>query len=104
MPPVPSVRAAVRALIPFALHVLARDVDAAVGLLLRSSLDLPDFVRQALRLVDPVASLGHVALWMVGGAVLWTVLALLRAPGEGGSFKIALEAVSRRFAPLCLRP
>src|SRR5712692_1555353 len=104
MPPVPSVRAAVRGLIPFALQALARDVDSAVGLLLRSSLDLPDFVRQALRLVDPVASLGHVALWTVGGAVLWTSLAFQRAPREGGSFAMALEPVSRGFAPLYLRP
>lgn len=104
MPLVPSVRAAVRALIPFALHALARDVDTAVGLLLRSSLDLPDFVRQALRLVDPAASLGHVALWTVGGAVLWAALALLRAPHEGGSFAMAVEPVSRGFAPLYLRP
>jgi hypothetical protein len=104
MPSVSSVRAAARALIPFALHALARDVDAAVGVLLRSSLDLPDFVPQALRLVDPAASLGHVALWTVGGAVLWAGLAFLRTPRERGSFAIALEAVSRGFAPLYLRP
>jgi hypothetical protein len=101
---VPSVRAALRALIPFALHALARDVDAATGLLLRSSLDLPDFVRQALRLVDPGAALGHVALWTLGGAVLWTALAFLRAPRDGASFATALEAVSGGFAPLYLRP
>ena len=100
----PSPRAAVRALIPFALHALARDVDAAAGLLLRSSLDLPDFVRQALRLVDPAASLRHVALWTVGGAVLWAALAFLRASREGGSFATALDPVSRGFAPLYLRP
>ena len=101
---VPSVRAALRALIPFALHALARDVDAATGLLLRSSLDLPDFVRQALRLVDPVAALGHVALWTLGGAVFWTALAFLRASRDGASFATALEAVSEGFAPLYLRP
>ncbi|HVD76795.1 MAG TPA: hypothetical protein VNH43_04265, partial [Vicinamibacteria bacterium] len=100
----PSVRAALRALIPFALHALARDVDAATGLLLRSSLDLPDFVRQALRLVDPVAALGHVALWTLGGAVFWTALAFLRASRDGASFATALEAVSEGFAPLYLRP
>ena len=100
----PSPRAALRALIPFALHALARDVDAATGLLLRSSLDLPDFVRQALRLVDPAAALGHVALWTLGGIVLWTALAFLRAPRDGASFAMALEAVSGGFAPLYLRP
>ena len=79
-------------------------MDAAAGLLLRSSLDLPDFVRQALRLVDPAASLRHVALWTVGGAVLWAALAFLRASREGGSFATALDPVSRGFAPLYLRP
>jgi hypothetical protein len=104
MPTVVSARASVRVLIPFALHALARDVDAAVGLLLRSSLDLPDFVRQALRLVDPVAALGHVTLWTAGGASLWTVLALLHARREGTSLAAALEAESAGFAPLYLRP
>jgi hypothetical protein len=103
MPPVPSTRAAVRALIPFALHALARDVDGAVGLLLRSSLDLPGFVRQALRLVDPLAAVGHAALWTAGGAGLWAGLALLRSRREGTSFVTSLEATSEGFAPLYLR-
>ena len=100
----PSARAAVRALLPFALHALARDVDAAAGLLLRSSLDLPDFVGQALHLLDPAASLGHVALWTAAGAAFWSVLARLRSRREGTSFASALEATSGGFAPLYLRP
>jgi hypothetical protein len=104
MPPVPSARAALRALLPFALHGLAREVDAATGLLLRSSLDLPDFVAQALRLVDPVTALGHVALWTVAGTVVWVALAGLRARREGTGFVAALEAASGGFAALYLRP
>src|SRR5439155_1542478 len=57
-----------------------------------------------LRLVDTAASLRHVALWTVGGAVLWAGLAFLRASREGGSFATALDPVSRGFAPLYLRP
>jgi hypothetical protein len=90
--------------LPFALHALARDIDVAVGLLLRSSLDLPDFVRQALRLLDPIASLGHVALWTVGGAAVWIVLALLRSRREGTSLAACLDDGGGGFAPLYLRP
>jgi len=101
---VPSPRDALRALLPFAAHALAREVDAAAGLLLRSTLDLPDFVRQALRLVDPIALLGHVAAWTAGGAVFWLTLALLRSRREGASLAAALPATSSGFAPLYLRP
>lgn len=104
MPPVPSARAALRALLPFALHAVAREVDAATGLLLRSSLDLPDFLAQALHLVDPVAALGHVALWTVAGTVVWVALAGGRARREGTGFAAALEAASGGFAALYLRP
>jgi len=104
MRPVPSPRAAVRALLPFVLHALARDVDAATGLLLRSSLDLPDFVAQALRLVDPVAVVGHVARWTMAGILAWGALARLRSWQERTALPAALEAVSAGFAPLYLRP
>ena len=36
-------RGAARVLLPFALHGLAREVDGAVGTLLHTTLDLPDF-------------------------------------------------------------
>jgi hypothetical protein len=101
---VPSPRATLRALLPFALHALAREVDAAVGLLLHTSLDLPDFVAQALRLVDPAAALGRVAAWMAAGAGLWAVVALLRSRREGTLLAAALDAPSAGFAPLYLRP
>ena len=104
MRPVPSPRAALRALLPFILHALARDVDAAIGLLLRSNLDLPDFVAQSLRLVDPVAALEHVALWTVAGALAWAGLARLRSRQEGTAFAAALENTAGGFAPLYLRP
>ena len=46
-------RALLMVLVPLALQGLAREVDHAVSVLLRSTLDLPDFVPQALSLVDP---------------------------------------------------
>ena len=42
-----------RVVLPFVLYALARDVDAAVGVLLHSSLDLPDFVRPCSVPVEP---------------------------------------------------
>jgi len=104
MPPVPSPRAILRALLPFALHAVAREVDAAVGLLLRTTLDLPDFVLQALRLVDPAAALGRIAAWTAAGAALWAALALVRARRDGTSLAEGLEAASAGFRPLYLRP
>jgi len=101
---VPSARATLRALLPFALHGLAREVDAAAGLLLRTSLDLPDFVAQALRLVDPATTLGRIAVWVAAGAGLWAVLAVLRSRRDGTLLAAALEASSSGFAPLYLRP
>ena len=67
----PGAALALRILLPFLLHALARDVDAAVGVLLHTSLDLPRFVPRALALVDLAAAARHAALWVVGGAALW---------------------------------
>jgi hypothetical protein len=101
---VPATRGALRALLPFLMHAFAREVDAAVGLLLHSSLDLPDFVPQALRLLDVSAVLRHVALWTLGGAVSWALLAAERARREQRRFADALDLEARLFAPLWLRP
>jgi len=79
---------AARVLLPFALHGLAREVDAAVGVLLHTSLDLPGFVPTALGLVDWSAAALHVLLWTALGALAWAVL------GDD----------ARGFAPLYLRP
>ncbi|HET8647030.1 MAG TPA: hypothetical protein VFO85_16155, partial [Vicinamibacteria bacterium] len=100
----PSARAAVRALLPFALHGLAREVDAATGLLLRTTLDLPRFVPEALGLVGIGEAARSVLLWTLLGAVLWAALALLRARREAVPLAAALEAEARGFGPLYLRP
>ena len=100
----PSARAALRALLPFALHSLAREIDAAVGVLLRTTLDLPGFVREALSLVDTGSALRSLALWTVLGAAIWLALAALRAGREGTAIRDALETEAAGFAPLYLRP
>jgi hypothetical protein len=100
----PGGRAMARALLPFAAHGLARTVDSALGLLLRSSLDLPAFVREALALVDAAAALRAVLLWTAAGALTWLALAALHARRERIALSVALEAEAAGFDALYLRP
>jgi hypothetical protein len=96
-------RALLGVLLPFALHGLAREVDAAVGLLLHTSLDLPDFAARALGLLDPRAALQGALSWAAGGVLLWLLLGLLRSRIERTGLREALDAEAD-FAPLLLRP
>jgi hypothetical protein len=101
---VPSARTVLRALLPFALHGLAREVDGAVGLLLHTSLDLPDFVPQALRLVDPGVAAVRVAAWTAAGAGAWMLLSLFESRRDGSRVRAALETSAAGFGALYLRP
>ncbi len=102
----PSLRVFFRALLPFALHGLAREVDAALGLVLRSTL-VPASVPQEVGRVlagDPGGVVGSVVLWTAGGVLVWVVAGLLRAKEDGRGLGAALGVASRGFLPLCLRP
>lgn len=96
------VRAALLALLPGALHAAARGVDEALGLLLHTSLDLPDFVPRALGLVDGPALARDVGLALALGLAAWLGAAL--ASGRGRLDRRALAAASVIFLPLLLRP
>jgi fermentation-respiration switch protein FrsA (DUF1100 family) len=80
-----------RALLPFALHGLARTVDGFLGVLLHSSLEI-DHGAEAFRLA--AASLGPTALivadWTAAGLVAWAALALPTARAQGLGFGAAL--------------
>ncbi|HEY8147297.1 MAG TPA: hypothetical protein VIK51_00085, partial [Vicinamibacteria bacterium] len=95
---------AARALLPFLLYSVARDVDAAVGLLLHTTLDLPGFIGQALALADVGNLARHALAWVVGGAAAWTLLAALRLRIDGTSLPEALATTSSAFDVLFLRP
>jgi hypothetical protein len=95
---------AARVVLPFVLHAVARDVDAAVGLLLHTTLDLPGFVGQALSSLDVADLARHVAFWIVGGALAWVALAALRAQSDGIPFRDATAITADTFAVLYLRP
>jgi hypothetical protein len=95
---------AARALLPLLLYSVARDVDAAVGLLLHTTLDLPGFVGQALSLVDLADLARHAAAWAAGGALLHGALAALRARSGDTTFAQALADQAGAFDVLYLRP
>jgi hypothetical protein len=95
---------AAKVLLPFALHGLAREIDRAVGTLLHTTLDLPDFVAHAVRLVDPGSAFVSVIGWTAAGALAWLLLAGLRARRDGGGLAAALEAEATAFGPVYLRP
>jgi hypothetical protein len=95
---------AARALLPFVLHAVAREVDAAVGVLLHTTLDLPGFVGLALSLLDPGDVARTVAAWTAGGAAAWIGLAAWRARAEAVPLRDGLATEAGVFAPLYLRP
>ncbi len=90
------------ALLPFALHGLAREVDHAVGLLLHTTLDLPGFVPVALSLVDWGRAARATLLWSAAGAALYLVLAI--ASRAQAAWPVTLGSSAWLFAPLLLRP
>src|SRR5687767_12984556 len=99
-----NVTRALRVIVPFALHGLAREVDEGCGVLLHTTLDLPGFVPQALALVPWTAALGRVAAWAALGALVWVALAGSRVRRHGTTWADALAAEAHGFSPLLLRP
>src|SRR5205814_2924166 len=93
-----------RVLLPFVLWAVARDVDAAVGVLLHTTLDLPDFVGRALGLLDAGEVARHVLGWTAAGAALWTAAAALQRRAGARSWAEAGAATAPPFAVLWLRP
>jgi len=92
-------RGALLVLVPPCLHAIARQVDAAVGLLLYTSLDLEHFVPEALRLVDGSALVGAVAGWCAAGVGMWLVAGRMAARSGAADARISLLCL-----PLLLRP
>lgn len=97
-------RTLARGLVPLVLHALAREVDHAVGILLHTTLDLPDFVSQSLALVEPTEAMRRTAVWSVAGAGVAWALAWLERQGGATSWRAALERVTPAFLVLLLRP
>jgi len=94
----------VRALAPFLFYSVARDIDAALGVLLHTTLDLPDFVARALGLLDLGDVARHAVACTVAGAALWTAVAAVYRRATGCSSRDAWADTASSFAVLWLRP
>jgi hypothetical protein len=95
----------VRALLPFALHALARSVDGALGVLLHSTLAL-DYGAEVLRWL---VAHGGVTLLAIGGflsagIVAWGALGLARSRKDSRGLGAGLGREAGAFDPLYLRP
>jgi len=93
-----------RVLGPFALYALARQLDAALGTLLHTTLDLPDFPLRAAALLEPGHLAGAASLGAAAGAAVWLVLAASRSRSTGEPLAASAEAEASGFTPLLLRP
>jgi hypothetical protein len=94
------------ALAPFALHALAREVDRALGLLLRAELAPAGLLRQLARAVaaEGLAAPARILAWTAAGVVCWWLLAASHARSRRTPFALALDREARRLRPLYLRP
>ena len=90
-----TARGALCVLVLLALHAIAREVDAGVGLLLHTTLDLPGFVSQALRLVDVSSLATSVLAWCTAGLAIGFASETVREDRRGAEWL---------FLPLLLRP
>ncbi len=99
-------RTALLALAPFALHALAREVDRALGLLLRAEIEPAGLLHELARILWAEGSTvpARVLAWTLAGIALGLLLGAWRARTDRLSFGTALEAAARGFTPLYLRP
>ena len=99
-------RALLAVLAPLLLHGLARELDRALGLVLKAELPGTALVPELGRALaaDGVAALGRVAAWVGLGLAAWVVLALWRSRRDGAPLAAALEREAVLFGPLLLRP
>ena len=102
----PHPRKLLLALFPFALHGLARELDAAIGLLLKASRPPSSFGGEVVRVLanSGGAVVARVALWTLVGALAWLALGVLRSRVEGRGLSAALGREAGSIAPLLLRP
>jgi len=99
-------RTVLAALAPFVLHGLAREVDRALGLVLRSELEPRGLMVEIARAMgaEGAGAIQRVAAWIVGGAAIWVALGFWRARSEGGTWGELLGREGGVFAPLYVRP
>jgi len=105
----PSARTLSLAVVPLLLHALAREVDRALGLVLRAEVEPASLLGELGRAADAegLVALLRVGSWLVAGVAIVTGLAWWRRRAEGtesADFESAFASEARVLAPLLLRP
>src|SRR3972149_5602520 len=105
----PSARTLSLAVVPLLLHALAREVDRALGLVLRAEVEPASLLGELGRAADAegLVALLRVGAWVLAGVAIVTGLAWWRRRAEGtesADFESAFASEARVLAPLLLRP
>jgi hypothetical protein len=104
---VPRPRTILLVLLPLLLHGLAREVDRALGLVLRAEVEPAGLLAEVARAMGAegsAAAAGRVLAWVLGGGAVWIGLAWWRARREETTLAGALPRDIPTLAPLLLRP
>ena len=103
---VPRSRTILLALLPPLLHGLAREVDRALGLVLRAEVEPAGLLAEVARAMgaEGLAAPGRVLAWALGGLAVWVALAWWRARQEETPLTGAFAREVPTLAPLFLRP
>jgi hypothetical protein len=98
--------AALVALVPIALHALAREADRGLGLVLRAEVEPDGLLAEVARAAaaEGGSAVARVALWIGAGLAAWLLLGWRRRRTAGAVWSSALAAEAAVFVPLLLRP
>jgi hypothetical protein len=94
------------AVVPLLLHVLAREADRGLGLVLRAGVEPDGLLTEVVRaaMADASGLAFRVPAGVGLGLALWCALAWGRRRREGGGFRQALAREAPVLLPLLLRP
>jgi len=99
-------RTALLALTPLVLHVLAREADRGLGLVLRAGIEPDGLLAEVARAVaaDASGAAARVSTGMLVGLTAWAALAAWSRRRDGTGWGAALASEAPVLAPLLLRP
>jgi hypothetical protein len=86
------------------LHGLAREVDRALGLVLRAQVEPAGVLTEVARAMGAAAEPARILVWVLGGGLVWVALGAWRTRQEEIPLDRALAVETRTLTPLVLRP
>jgi len=99
-------RAVLLALVSVVLHAVAREVDRALGLVLRAQVEPSGLIRELARAgaADGSLALLRPCAWIAAGLALWLALAARRARRQRAPLASGLAGEALALSPLLLKP